>query len=211
MATQRPKLVLKPTQFATGSVLFKQNEKKNKDVYILHKGKIGVYVDEMEVAIIEQPGAFIGESAALLDVSRNATCVALADSLCTVLPGNLIDKIIVQYPAIGLNLLKMFAKRVKATTDKYIEVQKDLIEARREMNRVKGVSARIADYDVLSELLCEMGYVTEEQVEHARRKQEQLAKAKVEKTVPALLVDMGIITMYEMIEGMKLQRELSAQ
>lgn len=203
------KIHIKPQVFSKGTVLFRQGDTRNKDVYMLNKGKIGVYVDEMEVAIITTPGTFVGESAALLGDARSATCVMLDDSVCTIFPGKVIDKVIVQHPAVGLSLLKMLAKRLKRTTTQFIDMQKKLIEKNREMNKIKGISTKLAEYDVLSQILIEMGYVTEEQVNKAKSKQEEYARNKSEVPVPTILVDMGALTMYEMISGIKLQRELA--
>lgn len=205
---QKKQVFIKPQGFSSGTVLFRQGDERNKDLYLLHKGKIGVYVDEIEVAIINTPGTFVGESAALLDEPRNASCVVLSDSYCTVFPGKIIDKIIVQHPAIGLNLLKLQSKRLKRTTQQFISTQKEMVNAKRELNKLKGISTKIAEYDVLTQLLLEMGYVGEEQVEEARKRQAELASQKTEVPVPTILVDMGAITMFEMIQGIKLQREI---
>lgn len=199
---------LRPTHFESGAILFKQGDSINKDIYMLNSGKIGVYIDEIEVAVITKKGTFVGESASLLGTERSATCVVLKDSICTVIPGSRIDKIIHDYPQIGLKLVMMFVERLDRTTNKFVELQKDLYELKKKLNQQSGISPKIADYDVLTQILLEMNYVHEEQVRTAKKKQKEYSNDGIEVPVASILVDMGAISVFEMIEGVKLQKIL---
>lgn len=204
----KSKVVIRPRPFSAGQVLFKQGDRENKNVYMLNSGKIGVYVDEIQVAVITLQGTFFGETAALLEEARTATCVVLEDSVCTVFPGAIIDSILVQYPKISLNLLKMFASRLRETTKKYTAAQEALVRAKRDLNRIRGISDS-ADLDVVTRLLMDMGTVSLADVNRARKRQDDLAKQKVQKALPAILVEQGAITMYEMIQASKIEKQLT--
>ncbi|MBI4976666.1 MAG: cyclic nucleotide-binding domain-containing protein [Spirochaetes bacterium] len=202
------KLIIRPKHYASGSVLFRQGD-NSRDVYILHSGKIGVYVDEIEVAILTESGIFIGESAALLEEPRNATGVVLMDSTLTELPGKFLDKIIQQHAGIGFRLLQILAKRLQLTTKNFTGMQKNVIHLKKEINKLRRIPEKVGAYDMLTELLLEMGYVTEAEISKAKRRQEELLLMGVEKNISNILVEMNVITMYQMIEVMKVQREIS--
>lgn len=203
------RVVIRPKQYASGSVLFKQGD-VSRDVYILQSGKLGIYVDEVEVAIITDKGSFVGESAALLEEPRNATCIVLMDSIVTELPGRYLDNILQQHAGISAQLLKVLAKRLRTTTKNFTSMQKNVIHLKKEMNKMRKLPEKTGTYDVITDLLVEMNYVTESEIERARKKHEEMLATGVDKGIPHILVDMGIITMYQMIEVMKVQREIGS-
>ncbi|MEK6797081.1 MAG: cyclic nucleotide-binding domain-containing protein [Spirochaetota bacterium] len=203
------RVVIQPKQYASGSVLFKQGD-ASRDVYILQGGKLGIYVDEVEVAIITEKGSFVGESAALLEEPRNATCIVLMDSVVTELPGKYLDNILQQHAGIASQLIKVLAKRLRMTTKNFTSMQKNVIHLKKEMNKMRKLPEKTGTYDVITDLLVEMNYVTESEIERARKKHEAMLATGVDKNIPNILVEMGIITMYQMIEVMKVQREIGS-
>ena len=203
------RVVIQPKQYASGSVLFKQGD-ASRDVYILQGGKLGIYVDEVEVAIITEKGSFVGESAALLEEPRNATCIVLMDSVVTDLPGKYLDNILQQHAGIASQLIKVLAKRLRMTTKNFTSMQKNVIHLKKEMNKMRKLPEKTGTYDVITDLLVEMNYVTESEIERARKKHEAMLATGVDKNIPNILVEMGIITMYQMIEVMKVQREIGS-
>jgi CRP/FNR family transcriptional regulator, cyclic AMP receptor protein len=64
---------------AAGTVLFRQGT-SNGQVYILSQGRIEVVRDEIQVAVLDEPGSLLGETSILLGVPHTATARALDDT-----------------------------------------------------------------------------------------------------------------------------------
>lgn len=208
MSEDRKKIHIKAGKFPKGHVFFQQGDSLDKNAYMLNSGKIGVYIDGFEVAILKTPGVFFGEMAALSNAPRKATCLCLVESSVTTIPQSAIKKVMVQHPKIALSLLKTFANRLKVTTNKYLDAQQQFINTKKELYKQKGLPPKNAEYDLLTDILEEMGYVSKDMIENAKNTQEELATKGKSKAISAILSEKGFVGMHDMIECMKLMRAL---
>ncbi len=99
-----------------GETIIKEGE-KDKAIFFLISGKVGVYKGDKLVASISQPNSPIGEISAILDTPRTATCIALEESELVVYKGG-IDEIITKFPKTAKAIIKNLAERlVKSTSN----------------------------------------------------------------------------------------------
>ena len=85
-------------------------------IYILKKGKLGVYKDENLVSEYEKPGTILGEMSIILGEERTATIKALSPSTVSVIRITLRD-LVRNFPAFTVKILEVLASRLKDTTD----------------------------------------------------------------------------------------------
>jgi len=102
-----------------GETIIREGE-KDKSIFFLISGKIGVYKGDKLVACISQPNSPIGEISAILDTPRTATCIALEESELVVYKGG-IDEIITKFPKTAKAIIKNLAERLAKSTSSYIE------------------------------------------------------------------------------------------
>jgi CRP-like cAMP-binding protein len=102
-----------------GETIIREGE-KDKSIFFLISGKIGVYKGDKLVAYISQPNSPIGEISAILDTPRTATCIALEESELVVYKGG-IDEIITKFPKTAKAIIKNLAERLAKSTSSYIE------------------------------------------------------------------------------------------
>ena len=101
---------------------FKKNEiivKEGADdnlIYILTKGKVGVFKGEIKVAEFSQKGTVVGEMSTILRSPRTATIKAMEDTYLITIDAD-IDTLITKYPDISKKILVSLAKRLRNTTD----------------------------------------------------------------------------------------------
>lgn len=177
------------------------------DMFILNKGKCGVFVDDEFITEIEEPGAIIGESAALFKQPRSATIIALEDSELSIIPGEYIDKVILENPEIGLNLLKITARRLHNTSKLAAHLQKLIINYKNEINKLKG-EKDLKDQYKLGKLFFETGILTKKQLKEILQTQTKLKKKGKTKTTGQILIEKGYATMFQVMQMVHLQNEL---
>ncbi|MCH7618866.1 MAG: cyclic nucleotide-binding domain-containing protein [Candidatus Marinimicrobia bacterium] len=85
-------------------------------IYILKKGKLGVYKDDNLVSEYEKPGTILGEMSIILGEERTATIKALSPSTVSVIRITLRD-LVRNFPAFTVKILEVLASRLKDTTD----------------------------------------------------------------------------------------------
>ncbi len=102
--------------FREGEVLIREGE-KDKTIYFLISGKIGVYKGGRLIGMIDKPNSPIGEISAILGSERTATCVAMERSEVVAYKGG-IDEIIAKYPKTTKAIIKNLAERVATSTEK---------------------------------------------------------------------------------------------
>ncbi|MBU2492542.1 MAG: Crp/Fnr family transcriptional regulator [Bacteroidetes bacterium] len=101
---------------------FKKNdtivEEGSKDnlIYILTKGRIGIFKGDVKIAEFADKGTVVGEMSTILNSPRTATIKALDDSYIITIDAD-IDTLILKYPDISKKILQSLAKRLKNTTD----------------------------------------------------------------------------------------------
>lgn len=85
-------------------------------IYILTKGKIGIFKGDVKIAEFTEKGTVVGEMSTILRTPRTATIKALEDTYLITIDAD-IDTLILKYPDISKKILQSLAKRLKNTTD----------------------------------------------------------------------------------------------
>jgi len=85
-------------------------------IYILTKGKIGVFKGDVKIAEFSEKGTVVGEMSTILKTPRTATIKALEDTYLITIDADL-DTLILKYPDISKKILQSLAKRLKNTTN----------------------------------------------------------------------------------------------
>ena len=85
-------------------------------IYILKKGKLGVYKDKNLVSEYEKPGTILGEISIILGEERTATIKALSPSTVSVIRISVMD-LVRNFPVFTVKILEVLANRLKDTTD----------------------------------------------------------------------------------------------
>ena len=101
--------------YQTGDVICNEGDEGDY-IYILKKGKLGVYKDENLVSEYEKPGTILGEMSIILGEERTATIKALYPSTVSVIRITLMD-MVRNFPAFTVKILQVLASRLKDTTD----------------------------------------------------------------------------------------------
>ena len=101
--------------YQTGDVICNEGDEGDY-IYILKKGKLGVYKDDNLVSEYEKPGTILGEMSIILGEERTATIKALSPSTVSVIRITLMD-MVRNFPAFTVKILQVLASRLKDTTD----------------------------------------------------------------------------------------------
>ncbi|MBD3410254.1 MAG: cyclic nucleotide-binding domain-containing protein [Ignavibacteriales bacterium] len=88
------------------------------EIFVLMKGKIGIYKGNVKVAEFDQKGIIFGEMGAILGEPRTATMKAEDTSSVLVIEGDL-DKLMDNYPDIAKKIMINLASRLKNITEDY--------------------------------------------------------------------------------------------
>ena len=103
---------LKPTDFAAGATLIAEG--KPAKLYVLSSGSLEVRRGDMSVALLDEPGAIVGEMYALL--GRPASASVRARTPVTVYAIDDPEKFFEKSPAVLLEIARTLARRLDATT-----------------------------------------------------------------------------------------------
>ncbi len=101
---------------------------------ILCRGIVGIYKDGQRVAVISEPGTYLGEMSYLLQDRRTATMRAENDVEAYVMPSHTFDEILESAPRVGLKIMQSLASRLRSTTS-------DNAMQARQINRLRGGGA----------------------------------------------------------------------
>jgi CRP-like cAMP-binding protein len=105
-------------EFPAGSEILSVGERSGL-VHVLTEGIVGVEVGGVLVKRIGDPGAFLGEIAALLEIPHSARVVALTDCRTRVMAAELI----LDNPAVLLAISKLLAARLSAMTGYLVDLR----------------------------------------------------------------------------------------
>lgn len=103
---------LKPTDFAAGATLIAEG--KPAKLYVLSSGSLEVLRGDMSVALLDEPGAIVGEMSALL--GRPASASVRARTPVTAYAIDDPEKFFEKSPAVLLEIARTLARRLDATT-----------------------------------------------------------------------------------------------
>ncbi|MBF0274890.1 MAG: type IV-A pilus assembly ATPase PilB [Nitrospinae bacterium] len=120
-----PSYLLNPDElvFEDGDIIIAEGNTDN-NFYRLEQGSLAIYKDEVELAVISQPGEYFGEVAALMNQPRNATVKAKGKAIIKVFPGDKLFETVENYPEISHKLLTSLIRRLQDSDKKIVSDQK---------------------------------------------------------------------------------------
>jgi len=107
-------------QLPKDECLFFEDEESH-ELFVLLTGSLGVYRDEVQVAVIDAPLSMVGEMSALTGEPRNATVRALGISNLVMVDDP--DKLFVEYPRFGAKLARVLAQRLTRMNGRFVEIK----------------------------------------------------------------------------------------
>lgn len=115
--------------YNSGDVIFYEGE-PSQEAYILLEGRLEVLKAGRKVAVISEPGTFVGEMATILNSPRTATVRALSEAVLLKLPATEFKTFLCQVPALAYQLAVNLAERLQETTARLKELQSRLAAIR---------------------------------------------------------------------------------
>ncbi|MBN9308702.1 cyclic nucleotide-binding domain-containing protein [Devosia sp.] len=107
--------------FPAGSELITQGRNAGGSLLVLKEGEVEVIRDGRFVSTIRQPGAIFGEMSVLLERPHSASVRAVTDVQLYVIEDAL--KVLEAHPAWLLQIARLLAQRVNATTAQLVELK----------------------------------------------------------------------------------------
>ncbi len=134
-----------------GDVLYSKGEECT-TMFILRSGKMALYLNwgepnQYEICVLDKIGASLGEMGLLQQEPRNATAVALEDSVLVEIDSDNFQKYISAHPEIAMRIIQDLSLRFKHLMEEYAETKDVLIATLTESERksLKGRLKRAAD------------------------------------------------------------------
>lgn len=90
--------------------------------YILEKGSVEVYKDDMMLNVMMFPGTIFGEISDILGKPRTCTIKARTHTVLTKYEVEDMDELIAQHPEIAKRIFKTLASRLERTTQKLADL-----------------------------------------------------------------------------------------
>ena len=108
-------------QFRPGSTIIKQGDPSD-GLYILKKGAVEVFKDDVMLNVLMYPGTVFGEIGELLDKPR--TCMVRARTPTTVVRYRCdsIETLVREHPEVGVQIMQTLANRLEITTQKLADL-----------------------------------------------------------------------------------------
>ena len=109
-------------RLATGEVLIRAGEAGG-ELYVLEAGRLVVERDGVDIAIIAEPGALIGEMSVLLGVDHSATVRAEAETTVRVVEAAI--PFLERTPLMALHVATLACERLDRTSALLVELRKE--------------------------------------------------------------------------------------
>ncbi|MCG6870703.1 MAG: cyclic nucleotide-binding domain-containing protein [Gammaproteobacteria bacterium] len=106
--------------FPKDTTLIEEGTQDNK-LFILARGRLGVYKGEVKIAEIEGRGSVVGELGVILNQPRTATIRTLEDCYLVAVDGTL-DSLVESHPDIMKAVLVSLAEKVADTTENLFHI-----------------------------------------------------------------------------------------
>ena len=106
-----------------GATIIKQDD-IGSGFYILEKGAVEVYKDDILLNILMYPGTIFGEMGDILGKPRSCTVKARTRTTVTKYETGNIETHISEHPDIAIKILKTLANRLERTTQKLADVSR---------------------------------------------------------------------------------------
>jgi serine/threonine protein kinase len=122
-------IAFQPRLLGELEVLFYE-EDRSKEAYLLLKGKLEVLKAGRQIALIEKPGAFVGEMSTLLNLPRTATIRALAPTTVLEIKEDQFGEFLRVAPELAYHLAVQLASHLEKTTTLLKDAQAKLAAVR---------------------------------------------------------------------------------
>lgn len=108
---------------APGETIIKEGD-NSQEIYRIIFTEQGLEVSKQGkiLTLLTETGDFFGEMASILKQPRSATVKSLGFSMLEVYNGDLIYKILQDYPDLSLRIIKDLSKRLAQTSDQFVQV-----------------------------------------------------------------------------------------
>ena len=115
------KQVQKVEEYRPGASIIKQGSEST-GFYVLEKGAVEVYKDDIMLNVLMYPGTIFGEMGDILGKPR--TCTVKARTPTTVIKYDVgdMENVIREHPEIAIKIFKTLASRLERTTQKLADV-----------------------------------------------------------------------------------------
>jgi CRP-like cAMP-binding protein len=105
-------------------------------IYILMKGRLGIYKGEVKITELAGSGIVFGEMSSILCKPRTTTVKAEMESECLVFPGG-IHSIVRKFPSITLKILLTLAERLESMNAQFSALQAKYQSICKELKQLK--------------------------------------------------------------------------
>jgi len=130
------KIKIQPRALKEFEILFYEDD-PSRETYILLKGEAEILKAGRRVAVINTPGAYIGEMSTLLQKNRTATVRTLTPSILLEIPEETFLEFLRLAPYMAFKLAQNLASRLESTTEKLRETKGHLCAIREHYNLIK--------------------------------------------------------------------------
>jgi CRP/FNR family cyclic AMP-dependent transcriptional regulator len=189
--------------YKAGTIIFKQNEKGD-DIFILKKGAVTVSVDGQMVGLIDTPNTIIGEMAYILNIPRTATIEAVDDCEFVVIPADYLYENVTKNPSIGIDLIQILSKRLANTTKYATKLEKEIIETRGELRKLKGLSRE--EKPSIEDDMVRRGYISKDTLNVCREEYKDEKAKNGTYSFLHSLIDKGCLSIDQLIEYLEMRQ-----
>jgi CRP-like cAMP-binding protein len=110
--------------YRVGATILEQG-KEGSGFYVLEKGSVEVYKDELLLNILMFPGTIFGEMGDILGKPRTCTIKARTATTVTKYEGADMERLIREEPEIAFKIFKTLASRLERTTQKLADISRE--------------------------------------------------------------------------------------
>jgi CRP/FNR family cyclic AMP-dependent transcriptional regulator len=111
-------------EVTAGETIVTQGE-EGSGFFVLRKGTLEVYKDEVLLAVLMYPGTVFGEMGDILCRARTCTVKAKNPSQISYFSFNSIDELVRDEPEVASKMIKTLANRLDRTTQKLIDTARE--------------------------------------------------------------------------------------
>jgi CRP/FNR family transcriptional regulator, cyclic AMP receptor protein len=129
-------------RLAPGEVLFREGESDHTIVAVLVEGVLGVQVHDATLADVTVPGAFVGETGALLGTNRTATVFAREPATVRIIGDP--NAFFATHPELALELARQLAGRLHRLTSYLADLRTQYADQDGHLTMVDSVLGRLA-------------------------------------------------------------------
>ncbi|MFP4203802.1 MAG: cyclic nucleotide-binding domain-containing protein [Opitutales bacterium] len=113
----------KEEEYRPGATILHQGEEAS-GFYILKKGAVEVYKDDVMLNVLMYPGTIFGEMGYVRDQRRSCTIKARTHTVVTKYEDTSMEEIIRDHPDVAMKIFQTMAARLDRTTKKLVEVSR---------------------------------------------------------------------------------------